>query len=375
MAVIVGFAGPDVRSDVRVTVSDATSTTVEVQSTVKAIYGEAIEQQSKEILETFGSPKVGLLLEDTGALPFILQARIEAALAKHLGVPLPECGRRKANPDRIHLRRSRLYIPGNQPKFMPNAGIYSADALIFDLEDSVPSAEKEFARALVRQAVATLALGGAECMVRVNSGETGVEDIRAIAPAGPDVFVLPKVESAEDVERVDSLLRELGSNALILAILESALGVQHAYDIARASERVVALTLGVEDYLTDIGATDKAATQWANGAILNACRAAKIMPLASVTSAVTDEKAVESFATEMASLGFEGVGCLHPSQIEPAHRGFAPAIEALEEAGEIVAEFEKALLEGKGAISVRGNMVDEPIYRRAKRTLALGGPT
>ena len=179
---------------------------------------------------------------------------------------------------------------------MPNAGIYGADCLIFDLEDSVPPAEKEAARALVRRAIATLDLGGAECMVRINPGGQGILDIDAIDPAGPDTYVIPTVESPDQLHEISHHLDTLGSQAGIVAILESALGVQRAFEIASSTSRLVAMTLGIEDYLADIRATDKEATTWANGAILNACRAARISPLASVTSAVADDRTVEDLS-------------------------------------------------------------------------------
>lgn len=372
MAVTVGFAGPNVRSDVRVIVSEGTG--IEIQSIVAAMYGDAIRSQAQDVLASFGNPAVRLEMVDSGALPFILQGRLEAALALFLNVPLPISFASPPQAIKDRSRRSRLYIPGNQPKFMPNAGIYGADCIIFDLEDSVPQTEKFAARALVRSAIASLDLGHSECMVRINSGEAWLDDIAAtcLGEKPVDTYVIPKVESADTLRLVADHLDACGSPAQLLAILESATGVQNAVEIASSTPRLVAMTLGVEDYLTDIRATDKAAAIWANGAILNACRAAGISPLGSVTSEVSDEFAIEHFARNMANLGFDGVGCLHPRQVAPAHRGFAPSQEALDEAQEIVSNFEDALKVGKGAISVRGKMVDEPIYQRALRTVKMG---
>lgn len=370
----VGFAGPSVRSDVLVTVEDAAALNVQVDSTVFALYGDEIRAQALAILKVFGNPSLQVSLEDSGALPFMIQARLEAALVKHLGADVPALAGPRREPKRDRLRRSRLYIPGNQPKFMPNAGIYGADCLILDLEDSVPASEKHAARSMVRHALSTLDFEVSEVMVRINRGDLGHQDLAAIAPCNPEVIVVPKVESPDDLRAVAAQLDELESPAYIVAILETSLGVQRAYEIATATPRLIAISPGVEDYLADLRATDREATVWALGAILNACRAAGISPLASVTAEIHEPERIERFAYRMASYGFDGVGCLHPGQIAPVHRGFAPSEEELEEAFEVVNDFERATCAGQGAIRVRGRMVDEPVYQRALRTLQRGGP-
>ena len=368
----VGFAGPSVRSDVLVTVEDAPALNVQVESTVYAMYGDEIRAQALAILNAIGSPPLQVLLEDSGALPFMIQARLEAALVKHLGGDLPALAGPQREPKRDRLRRSRLYIPGNQPKFMPNAGIYGADCLILDLEDSVPISEKHAARSMVRHALATLDFGVSEVMVRINSGDLGDQDLAAIAACSPEVIVVPKVESPDDLRAVAARLDELESPANIVAILETSLGVQRAYEIATATPRLIAISPGVEDYLADLRATDREATVWAHGAILNACRAAGISPLASVTTEIHEPERIEGYAYKMACYGFDGVGCLHPGQIAPVHRGFAPTEEVLEEARDVVIEFERAIGSGQGAIRVHGRMVDEPVYQRALQTLQRG---
>lgn len=369
----VGFAGPSVRSDVSVTIEDASALNVQVESTVFAMYGDEIRAQAVAVLNAFGNPPLQILLEDSGALPFMIEARLEAALVKHLGADIPALAGPRREPKRDRLRRSRLYIPGNQPKFMPNAGIYGADCLILDLEDSVPISEKHAARSLVRHALASLDFEASEVMVRINAGDLGYQDLAAIVPCNPEVIVVPKVESPDDLRVVAAQLDELESPAYIVAILETSLGVHRAYEIATATPRLIAISPGVEDYLADLRATDREATVWAHGAILNACRAAGISPLASVTAEIHEPERIERFAYKMASYGFDGVGCLHPGQIAPVHRGFAPSTEELEEACEVVNEFERAVCAGQGAIRVRGRMVDEPVYQRALRTLQRGG--
>lgn len=368
MTTVVGAHGDGVRSDARVTVSAGSG--LEVRSSVEAMYGRAIREQASEVLKRFNEPAVHLLIEDSGALPFVLEARLESALTSHLGIAAPELEPRVHEPVRDRLRRTRLYIPGNMPKFVVNAGLYEADAVILDLEDSVPDGEKDAARALVKQALRTVDLGQSERMVRVNSSEMGRLDIEALARQGVDTFLLPKTESPEEVAAIDAQLTNLGSNAFLLPILESAKGVRLAYEIASASPRVVGIAIGIEDYLADIQAVRTAEgheSVWAHGQIVNSARAAGVSPFASVFALIDEPVQMEAYARRMAQMGFDGVGCIHPGQVRPAHRGFAPTSEELERATVIIDQFDG------GAIRVDGMMVDAPIYRRALRTVELAG--
>lgn len=367
-----GFSGAGVRADVRIEIEDSEQPEVAIESTVASMYGSAIERQVRSILGRFGDPNLRVHVDDCGALPFVIEARLEAALASHLNRPLPSVQAPTRVRPRSRMRRSRLYVPGNSPKLMVNCGLYRADSVVLDLEDSVPPAEKLSARALVRQALVAVDFGGSECAVRINGGPSGLEDVATLAPVQPDVFLVPKAEDPGEVMEIDALLNSLGCDAQVIAILESAKGVLRAFEIATASTRVVGLTLGIEDYLADIGATERHAADWANGMILNAARAAGIVPLASVCSTI-DAETMEAYAREMAAMGFEGVGCIHPAQIAAAHRGFEPSVEQAEMAEEIVAAFERAVRAGSGVVSVHGKMVDAPVYARAKRTLERAG--
>lgn len=365
MITTVGFAGPDVRSDVKVTVGDAPEPNLTINSSVASMYGKSIRQQVELILQEFGNPNVEVTLDDSGALPFVLDARMEAALCRHLSLPLPALEFRESSARRYRPRRTRLYIPGNSPKFMPNAGIHGADGIILDLEDSVPPEEKFAALALVRRALLTIDFGGAESIVRINN----LDDIASLAPAEPDAFLIPKVDSAEQLWEISEFLDENDCSSALIAIIESALGVERAFEIAASTPRLVAMTLGVEDYLADIHATARHATNWANGRIMNAARAAGISPLASVTSVIDNDAYIREYSGQMKELGFEGIGCIHPRQIAHVHRAFAPTSEELEFAQKVITQFEAALKEGMGAIAVNGKMVDAPVYRQAQRTL------
>jgi len=371
----VGEFGPAIRSDVWISVTDASKAGYDLTTSVDAIYGQSIRRQIEAALDHFGRPGVTLEIHDSGALPFALEARLEAALCTHLGLPLPPVAKRQV-PKRRHLRRTRLYCPGNGPKLFPNAGLYRPDGLILDLEDSVAPEAKFAARAMVRRALATLDWGGSERMVRINQGDDGMADLEAVADQGVEAFLVPKVEDGESVRRIVARLEELGSQAVLIPLIETAAGIERSFEIASASPRVAALALGLEDYITDLQAERTQAgyeSAYAHGRIINAARAAGISPLASVFPNVDDSDAMFSYARHKRGLGFDGVGCIHPRQIRAAHSAFAPSNEDIDSARAIVEGFEAALAEGRGAVSVRGRMVDAPVYERAKATLARSG--
>jgi citrate lyase subunit beta/citryl-CoA lyase len=371
----VGEYGPAVRSDAWVSVTDAPKATYDLTTSVEAIYGQSIRRQIEAALERFGRPGVSLEIRDSGALPFVLEARLEAALCAHLGLPLPPLPKR-SSPRRECLRRTRLYVPGNGPKLFPNAGLYQPDGLILDLEDSVAPDAKFAAQAMVRRALSALSWGKSERMVRINQGEEGMADLAAVADQGVEAFLLPKIEDGEGVLQVAMRLDEIGSEAVLIPLIESAAGVERAYEIASASPRVAAIALGLEDYVTDLRAertSDGHESAYAHGRLVNAARAAGVSPLASVFPNVDDPDAMFEYARHKRGLGFDGVGCIHPRQIRAAHRAFASSEEELDSARAIVEDFEAALREGRGAVSVRGRMVDAPVYERAKAMLARGG--
>ena len=365
----VGFCGDGIRGDCKVILEASEKPQVKICSTVEAMYGRAIRQQVADILSKFGDPPVSLTLEDSGALPWVIEARLEAALCISLGRGLPPLPRKSPSRKLNKKRRTRLYVPGNTPKFMPHLGLFGASSVILDLEDSVPEREKPAALSIVRHAIASLDFGQSEICVRVNN----VEEAIIVASVGAECILVPKAESAEQIKHMADALQSAQSDAVIIAILESAKGVHRAYEIATASERVVAISLGIEDYLTDIQAirtAEMGETMFAHGTVVNTARAAGISPLASVYSHVDNLDGMRAFAVWSRSMGFDGVGCLHPSQIGPATAAMAPPAEAIEEATMIVCEFEQAQTLGLGAISVRGKMVDAPIYQRAKELLA-----
>jgi citrate lyase subunit beta/citryl-CoA lyase len=276
---------------------------------------------------------------------------------------------------RQRLRRSRLYLPGNTPKFFINAGLHSPDAVVLDLEDSVPPAEKDAARILVRNALRAVSFYGAEKMVRINQLPQGLEDVRTLVPHGVHTLLLPKVELPDQVRAVDTLLTELqAGDVYLIPIVESARGVLNAYAIASASPRIVGLAIGLEDYTADIGAQrtrDGRESLWACSQVINAARAAGVQPLGSVFSDIDDMDGLEVWTKEARLLGFDGVGCIHPRQVRVVHEAFTPSEEEIERAQRIMVAYEEALIEGRGVVVVDGKMIDAPVVERARRTLHL----
>lgn len=378
---VVGSAGKTVRSDIRVSITslDSGPPQISLVSSVEWMYGDAIRGQIAAVLEGFGSPSVLVEAEDSGALPFVIEARLEAALAQHLEVALPPVSSASTvHSDKNRLRRSRLYVPGGMPKLLPSIGLFGADSVILDLEDSVAPSEKFAALALVRRALLSVDFGGSEKLVRVNSGSQGLTEIEALVQAGVEGFVLPKVESPADILDAAKVLESQGSQAVLLPIIETAKGLHFSYEIASCHPRVAAIALGVEDYLADIGAertVTGGALEWAILKLVNSCRAAGVSPLGPIYGQVDDEEGMKNYAARVAALGCDGVGCLHPRQVAPAHAGLAPSPTALEKAQRIVEAFDEAVSRGEGVLSLDGKMIDAPVAAQARLTLKRAGVT
>ncbi|MCK4579471.1 MAG: citrate lyase ACP, partial [Candidatus Marinimicrobia bacterium] len=236
------------RSDcqVRYTAADSGKLTVEVASKVAALYGNAIEEQVHGTLSGLGISHGKLRIDDGGALPFVIGARVEAAVkAAHPDLTaeaLPDIQEHAVYASaRNRFRRSRIYVPGVQPKLMLNVGIHQPDGVILDLEDSVAPVEKPSARLIVRNALRVLDFFGAEHMVRINQGDLGLADLESIVPQPVHLILIPKVETADQVvavdEKIAAICHDCGRQepVYLMPILESALGVLNALEIAQAS--------------------------------------------------------------------------------------------------------------------------------------------
>lgn len=380
-----GRAGGDVRSDVRVAVEERASgeIAIDLRSRVAPYYGENIRQQVREVMHTLGVEHAGVCVVDEGALPFVISARVEAAV-RRTGVgggrsvlPGPVPLRPASARDR--LRRSRLYLPGNEPKYFINAGLHGPDAVILDLEDSVHHAEKDAARLLVRNALRAVDFGAAERMVRINQLPLGLADLEEIVPQSPDLILIPKVETATQVAEVDAAITRLCEQSQItrpiwlMPILESALGIENAFAIATASDRIAALTIGLEDYTADLGVVKTATggeSLYARQRVVNAAHAAHIQAIDSVYGDVADMDSLLHWGADSRAMGFEGMGCIHPMQIEVIHRAFAPSPAELEKALKIVTAFEDAQLRGLAVVSLGSKMIDAPVVNRAVKLVA-----
>jgi citrate lyase subunit beta/citryl-CoA lyase len=280
----------------------------------------------------------------------------------------------------LPIWRSMMFVPVNVQKFVEGAHTRGADVIILDLEDSILPKDKEHARTLVREAAAKVSRGGADVVVRVNRElRLCVRDLEAIVDAAIYGFMLPKVQGADHVrlvaEVLDELERERGlpiGHTRIVAMIETAEAFFHVKEIAASHPRVVALTLGSEDFALSVGMVPEAeGLFYPKQQIVLAARAAGILPLGFIGT-VADYKDLEAFratARRSRRIGFTGASVVHPSQIPILNEEFRPSVDEVEKARRVVAAFEVAAKGTTGAIEVDGRMVDIPIVERARRTL------
>jgi len=401
---LAGKRGENIRSDCyfELEIKSSGGIKLDIKSKVQSMYGESLKEQVMEMCKFFGLKDAKILLEDYGALPFTLAARFELAV-KRINPESKKEYLLPFNPDKVgsgkenlygtkkdQLRRSRLYLPGNEPKFFINAGLHKPDGVILDLEDSVAHSEKDAAQLVVRDALRSVdfsCLGGTasrrnncEIMVRINQLPKGLDDLKFIVPHNVHVILIPKCESADQVKDVEKeveklkKLHKVKNEIYFMPIIESALGVIRAYEIASASKNNCALTIGLEDYTADIGTqrTNEGRESFlARQMIINAAKAAGIQAIDSVFSDVSDMEALRQSVIEAKSLGFEGKGCIHPRQIQVIHEAFAPTSEEIEKAKKIVAAFEEAEKKGLGVVSLGSKMIDPPVVKRALKTIDL----
>jgi citrate lyase subunit beta / citryl-CoA lyase len=281
------------------------------------------------------------------------------------------------------LRRTMLFVPGNNPALVKDAHIYGSDSVIFDLEDSVAPSEKDAARLLVFSALKTIDYGTIEKVVRINGLDTPWVrgDVEAMVRAGAEVLRIPKTESAEDVRAVEALAaaaeraagRPEGSTRL-MAALESPLAIINAHAIATASKRLVGIALSAEDFVTSLRTSrsaDGVELFEARGRIVIAARAAGIMALDTVFTDLADQEGFLREVRLVKQLGFDGKSVINPAQIPVVHAVFAPTAEDLRRARRVVAAAREAEARGLGVISLDGRMVDRPIVERAQRIVEL----
>ena len=275
-----------------------------------------------------------------------------------------------------------MFVPGNNPGMMQDAFIYGPDSIMLDLEDSVTMAEKDAARLLVHNALKTIDYGNTEMVVRINPLNTayGKKDVEAVVKAGVHVIRMPKTETAEEVREVEREIerveKEIGclGRTKIMAAIESTLGIVNAYEIAVASERMMGIALGAEDYCANLKtqrSPEGTELLFARQQIVVAARAAGIDALDTVYSNLNDMETFRKEVELIKQLGFDGKSIINPRQIEIVNEAFAPTEKAIEKAKTIIAAIKEAEKRGSGVIAVNGKMVDRPVVIRAQRTIDL----
>lgn len=382
---VAGYAGSEVRSDlqVRIAAGHSGGIVIELESRVKPYYENSIRLQIEQLSEALNISHARITVHDGGALPFTIGARFEAA-ARRAGFGqgirlLPDNVPLSPPSTRDRMRRSRLYIPGDQPKYFINAALHAPDAVILDLEDSVPPQEKDAARLLVRNALRAIDFLGCERAVRINRLPLGLADLEEIVPESPDMILIPKVEMPQQVLDVGRKVAEVkGAFGLTrpiwyMPIIESALGIEKAYEIASASEVIAAITIGLEDYTADLGVPKTEAgleSLFARQRVINAAHAARVQPIDSVFGDLSNMEGLKTWALQSRALGFEGMGCVHPLQVAVIHEAFAPTSVEIENAVRIVAAYREAQAKGLGVVSLGSKMIDAPVVQQALKLVA-----
>jgi len=281
------------------------------------------------------------------------------------------------------MRRSMLFLPGNNPNMLINGNCLGADAIIFDLEDAVSPSEKDAARILVRNTMKYMDFFKCETVVRINSVDTDFwkDDLDELIPCKPNLILLPKTSLPDDVLKVDEYIScveessgmKKGTVGLV-ALIETALGVENAYSIATACHRVRALFLGAEDLTADLRCKrtkEGREIEAARTRLVMASRAAGIEVYDTPFTDVNDDIGIESDAQLALSLGFSGKAAISPRHVEVINRVFSPTMEEIEYAYEVMDAIKLAKEQGKGAIALRGKMIDAPIVARAEMTISM----
>lgn len=279
------------------------------------------------------------------------------------------------------MRRSMLFLPGNTPNMLINGSCLGSDAIIFDLEDAVSPAEKDAARLLVRNTLKYMDLGGCETIVRINSVDTAFwkYDIDTILPQRPALILLPKAGTAEDVLTADAYIGEVEEKlgfehgtVGLMPLIETALGVENAFAIASCCSRVKALFLGAEDLTADLQCKrtkEGREIEYARTRLVVAARAADVDVYDTPFTDVNDDEGAEADAMLAKALGFTGKASISPRHVDIINRVFSPTLAEIDYAYEVMEAIRIGKEQGKGAVALRGKMIDAPIVARAERTI------
>lgn len=280
------------------------------------------------------------------------------------------------------LRRTMLFMPGNNPGMLQNAGILGADSIILDLEDAVSLTEKDSARILTREAIKSIDYVNVEIVVRINPFDTefSKEDIDVIARVKPHALMVPKATEEELVaigEILTTIEAEEGfekESIKLIPIIETAYGVENVYNIIKSSDRIVGVLLGGEDLTSDLGIKRTKEGEeifYARNRVAVACRAMKVDSIDTPFTDTNDFVGLEKDTKKAKSLGLTGKSAINPRQIDIIHNVYAPSEEEIRYAKRVLEAMEEAESEGKGVFSLDGKMVDAPVINRAKNTVEL----
>jgi citrate lyase subunit beta / citryl-CoA lyase len=281
--------------------------------------------------------------------------------------------------------RSLLFLPGNRARFYEKLAEFRPDAVIVDLEDAVPPAEKALARSMVRERLGGPLLAGLKVFVRVNAVDTSYfrDDVRGIVSAELDGIFVPKARSAEQLREANMLLAqaeqrlgmEMGT-VRIVPIVESVRGVLNAQELATASPRVMALAFGAEDFCLDLGverSPDGAETRYPRAQVALAAHGAGRLAIDTPWTAIDDAAGLLREAIEGRQLGYVAKQAIHPSQLPTIHTVFAPTADEVAWASRVVAAYDEAIAQGTGAINLDGKLIDVPMVERARRVIEQAG--
>ena len=279
------------------------------------------------------------------------------------------------------IRRTMMFMPGNKPKMLNNGASYGASCLILDLEDAIAVTQKDAARNLVAFALRELDFP-CEIAIRPNHMSTpfGLDDLKVVLPAKPDIIRLPKVESAEEIKVVSNMIDEVEAKEgftpgtiKMMAAIETVKGMRQAYSIATASPRMVALAIGGEDYITDLQ-TQRTESGielfYARSQLLAAAREAGIQAIDTVYANINNLEGFREEVTRIRDMGFDGKSVVHPSQIEIVNEIFTPSDDMIRHSLKVVSAAKEAADKGIGVITVNGKMIDGPLITRAERVIA-----
>ena len=268
--------------------------------------------------------------------------------------------------------RSWLFTPATRPERFAKAPVVGADVAILDLEDAVAPKDKAQARITALEYLAGSPPDGTLHALRINGLDTraGISDLDALlgSQAAPDFLVLPKTETAGHLQILDRLLTTVGKDTKLVGLIESARGLAAVDAIATATPRVVGLMLGAADMAADLGAaTAWAPLAFARGRLVAACASAGVTPIDAPFFGIRDEPGLKQEVAAAVALGFGAKAAIHPAQIMVINAALTPSTEAVEKARAILAE------NTKGVAVVDGQMIDEAVARKARRTLIAAG--